>query len=263
MPTSLEALRHYLLDLDGTIYLGEALLPGAARLVAGLQQSGRRHLFLTNNPTRDAAGYAAKLKKLGIDATGDDILTSGEATARYLSGKTPFRSAHVVGTPSFEAELRAAGINTGAEAPDMVVIAFDTTLTYSKLEQACHLLRRGLPYFATNPDRVCPTAEGGIPDCGAIAAFLEAATGRSPEYIGKPSAIMVAMALEKLGTDDASLCAMVGDRLYTDMEMAHRAGITSILVLSGEATAADLEVAEHKPAYVFDSVRGLAEILGL
>jgi len=258
--SKLAELKYFLLDMDGTIYLGPSPIDGAPAFIRFLQDSGRKHLFFTNNPTRDAAQYSEKLAGMGIAATPGDILTSGEATARYLVTQTAFRRLFVLGMPSFEAELRRASLALVDEDPDAVVLAFDKTLTYAKLEKAALFLSDGLPYIATNPDKVCPTEYGYIPDCAATAALLEAATGRSPKFIGKPNAEMARMGMDKLGaTPEAT--AMVGDRLYTDMEMAYRSGITSILVLSGETKRDDLEAADPKPDYVFESVRELHEAI--
>lgn len=249
-------IRCFLLDMDGTIYLGPEPIDGASAFVAHLRDTGRPFLFFTNNPTRDAAAYVEKLRRMGIEAAPGDILTSGEATARYLATETEYRRLYVLGTPSFENELRAAGLEVTGTEVEAVVLSFDTTLTYEKLKTACLLLARGLPYIATNPDRLCPVEYGYIPDCGSIAALLEAATGRVPKYIGKPNAEMIRMGLLKLGADPAET-AMVGDRLYTDMEMAYRTDIKAVLVLSGETQRTDLEKAAHRPDFVFDSVMEL------
>lgn len=256
----LRQIENYLLDMDGTVYLGPRAIHGAAGFVRALREHGKRFLFFTNNPTKDASAYAAKLAGMGISVSPRDILTSGEATARYIAAQTPYQRVYAIGTPSFEAELRRAGLELNENKPDAVVLAFDTTLTYAKLERACLLLRAGLPYLATNPDRLCPTEYGYIPDCGATAALLEAATGRAPKYIGKPNAEMIAMGLEKLRARPENT-AMVGDRLYTDMEMAYRAGTASVLVLSGETTREQLDAAERKPDYVFESVAEITRAL--
>jgi HAD superfamily hydrolase (TIGR01450 family) len=253
-------LRHFLLDMDGTLYLGGRLLPGAEALLAYLRASGRSVLFLTNNPTRHGAEYSEKLRRLGIPAAAEEVLTAGAATVRYLRMHTPYRRVFALGTPSFEAELREAGIDPGAEAPEAVVLAFDTTLTYAKLERAALLLAQGLPYIATNPDRVCPTERGFIPDCGATAALLEAATGRRPKFIGKPDPELARLAMEKLGASPAST-AMVGDRLYTDLEMARLAGMTGILLLSGETQRAALEASGQRVDFVFEDAAALLEAL--
>lgn len=259
-PPSLSSIRHFLLDMDGTIYLGKNVIDGAPDFIRYLKASDRSFLFFTNNPSADAAQYSRKLERLGIEAAPSDILTSGEATTRYLADETSFRRVFVLGTPSFEAELKTAGFTLVNDNPDVVVLAFDNTLTYAKLEKACLFLRKGVPYIATNPDKVCPTDYGYIPDCGSMAALLEAATGRTPKFIGKPNPEMVQMGLRKLGATPQTT-AMVGDRLYTDMEMAYRADITSILVLSGETTKKDLERAERKPDWTFESVAALRQAL--
>ncbi|HNR29664.1 MAG TPA: HAD-IIA family hydrolase [Candidatus Hydrogenedentes bacterium] len=256
----LRRLRYFLLDMDGTVYLGPRPIPGAPEFIRHLRDSGRRRLFFTNNPTRDAAAYSEKLGRMGIEATPEDILTAGEATVRYLRTQTPYRKLYTVAPESFAAELEAAGFVLDDASPEAVVISFDTSLTYAKLERACLLLRQGLPYVATNPDKVCPTEYGFIPDCGAIAALIEAATGRTPKFIGKPDPEMARMGMAKIGAAPETT-AMVGDRLYTDMRMARAAGIASVLVLSGETTAADLEAAEDAPDFVFPSVRELHRAL--
>ena len=251
---ALGEIRHFLLDLDGTIYLGKNAIPGAAEFIRFLRGTGRPHLFFTNNSSKSAHEYADKLTAMGIPSAPNEILSSGEATARYLVSETPHRRVYAVGTPSFEAELRNAGIEVTDVRPDAVVIGFDSTLTYAKLERACLLLREGLPYFATNPDKVCPTEYGYIPDCGSIAALLREATGRTPEFVGKPNPAMVRMGMLKIGAAPETT-AMVGDRLYTDMQMAYNAGTTSVLVLSGETRPGDLDAAARMPDFVFDSVR--------
>ena len=256
----LRTLRYFLLDMDGTIYLGKNILPGAAQFVAYLRESGRPYLFFTNNPASDAEHYAHKLTTMGIAASPNDILTSGEATARYLAQETPYRKVFVIGTPSFESELTRAGLQLDEAEPEAVVLAFDKTLTYAKLEKANLLLRQGLPFIATNPDAVCPTDYGYIPDCGAIAALLQTASGRAPKYIGKPNPEMARMGMDKIGATVGD-SAMVGDRLYTDMAMAYRTGITSILVLSGETTERDLVTAPRVPDFAFANVGKLCEAL--
>lgn len=242
--------------MDGTIYLGPHVIAGAREFVEYLRASGRGYLFFTNNSSASAKQYATKLASMGIQASPSEILTSGEAMVRFLLHHTEHRRVFVVGTPSFEAEVDAAGLVRTEDKPDAVILAFDRSLTYAKLERACLLLRAGVPYYATNPDKVCPTECGYIPDCGSMAALLCEATGRMPQFIGKPHAEMVRMGLEKLGAAPEST-AMVGDRLYTDMQMAYDAHISSILVLSGETNQGDLAAAGRKPDYVFASVAEL------
>ncbi|MDZ4860610.1 MAG: HAD-IIA family hydrolase [Candidatus Hydrogenedentes bacterium] len=257
---ALRGVRHFLLDLDGTIYLGANLIPGAAEFIQYLRETDRKYLFFTNNSSKNAEEYAEKLARLGIPATPADILTSGEATVRYLLEQTTHRKLFVVGMPSFEEELTRAGFTLTEKGVDAVVLAFDRSLTYGKLERACLLLRENLPYFATNPDKVCPTDYGYIPDCGSIAALLHEASGRTPIYIGKPNPEMVRIGMEKLGGAIDST-AMIGDRLYTDMQMAYTAGIVSVLVLSGETKRENLGASAQQPHFVFDSVKGLRDAL--
>lgn len=257
---SLRARRAFLLDLDGTIYLGARAIEGAAEFVQFLRESGRKHLFFTNNSSTHARNYAEKLTRLGIPTSPAEVLTSGEATLRFLRNQTPYRRLYVVGTPAFEDEVTMSGFTIANADVDAVVLAFDRTLTYEKLERACNLLRQNVPYFATNPDRVCPTEQGYIPDCGSIAALLREATGREPRYIGKPNAEMVRAGMDLLGATP-DMTVMVGDRIYTDIQMAHNAGTLSVLVLSGETTAATAESADPKPDFVFPSVRELMHAL--
>jgi HAD superfamily hydrolase (TIGR01457 family) len=257
---ALARLRYVMLDMDGTVYLGDALLDGAADCIEYLRSTNRRVLFFTNNPSRDAKSYADKLSALGIPTTPDEVLTSGGATAKYLSTQTEYRRVFVIGTTSFENELTDAGLTIVDQAPDAVVLAFDTGLTYAKLEAATHFIRDGIPYIATNPDKVCPTERGPIPDCGATAALLYEATGHTPKYIGKPHPEMIQMGMTRLGADPA-VTAMVGDRLYTDVRMAHNAGIAAVLVLSGETQRADLPDAEDRPDLVIDNLAELQRTL--
>jgi HAD superfamily hydrolase (TIGR01457 family) len=253
MKTRLDDLKFFLLDMDGTIYLGSRVIPGAPEFIRFLRETGRKFLFFTNNPTSSARQYSDKLCGMGIDAAPADVLTSGEATVSFLLHETQYRRLCVLGTPSFESELAEAGFAVNDPEPEAVVLAFDKTLTYAKLERACLLLQKGLPYFATNPDRVCPTDYGYIPDCGAIAALIESATGRSPRFIGKPNKEMIDMGMLKLGANKEQT-AMVGDRLYTDMEMAFRSGVTPILVLSGESSQEDADQSGRRPDYIFKSI---------
>lgn len=253
-------IQAFLLDMDGTLYLGPHALPGAPEFIDTLRRTGRKHVYLTNNPSADAAYYAEKLRRMGIGAAPEEVFTAGAATVLHLARHTPFRRVFALGTPSFEEELRRAGITPDAKDPEAVVLAFDKTLTYAKLERACLLLREGLPYIATNPDKVCPTEYGYIPDCGAMAALLHEAAGRMPQFIGKPSPDFARLALEWLGVEAAD-AAMVGDRLYTDMEMARRADMTGILVLSGETSREDLANSDFQPDYVFEGAGELAMAL--
>lgn len=266
-------LAGFILDMDGTLYLGDTLLPGAAELLTLLEQRGIPYLYLTNNSARDAAAYASKLARLGLPASPERILTSGAATISWLRARDPYARLFILGTPTLRAEFAAAGFATippvderpDAEdelpAPDWVVLGFDQTLTYARLAQACTYIRRGTPWLATHPDINCPVPGGFIPDAGAIAAAIVAATSSSPTVvIGKPNPFIYWEALMRLGTP-AQATAMIGDRLYTDVAGARDAGLVSILVLSGETTRADLERAAVTPDLIFPSVQELAACL--
>ncbi len=250
----------FLLDMDGTLYLSDKLFDGVNEFLQRLGDSGRKFLFFTNNSSRDAAGYAEKLGRMGIAVEPSQIITSGEATVAYLIGVARVERAYVLGTPSFEAEMRAGGIALDDEQPQAVVLGFDLTLTYDKLKRACHFIRQGAPFIASHPDLTCPTSEGPVPDCGAISALVTAATGVEPVVIGKPHRHMVDAALNRLG-GTAAQTAIVGDRLYTDMEMGFRCGLRTVLVLSGETTEQDVARAGRKPDLVLPSVAGLIPLL--
>ena len=259
MKQPLRSIRAFLMDMDGTVYLGTRLLPGAKGFFRLLDRRGIPYLFFTNNSSRDRFLYRDKLAGMGLDVNADRIITSGEATALYITTRTPHRRLYVLGTPSLEEEFRRAGLVLAEENVDAVVLGFDTTLTYAKLERACHLLRGGAAFIATHPDNVCPTERGPVPDCGSMAALLRKATGVRPVVVGKPERRMVAMALKKLGPGyRARDVAIVGDRLYTDIRMGRRAGLTAILVLSGETKREELARTRDVPDYVFPSIRELA-----
>lgn len=233
--------RAFLIDMDGTLYLDERLLPGARELLHLLDRRGLPYLFVTNNSSRRAEDYRQRLARLGIEVARERILTSGDATIEFLLRATPHRSVYLVGTPGLELDFREAGLALDERDPDCVVVGFDTTLTYEKLEIACRHLRAGKPYFATHPDRTCITQRGLIPDIAAIIAACDAVTGRAPDRIlGKPHPEMVEVALRRLGST-AETTAIVGDQLDTDMTMAELSGLCSILVLSGETSQGALD----------------------
>jgi HAD superfamily hydrolase (TIGR01450 family) len=244
--------RALLIDMDGTLYLDEQLLPGARELLDLCDRRGLPYLFVTNNSSRRAEDYRQRLARLGVEVTREHILTSGDATIEYLLRSTPHRSAYVVGTAGLCADFTEAGIALDDRDPDCVVVGFDTTLTYDKLEIACRLLMAGKPYFATHPDRTCITQRGLIPDIAAIIAACQAVTGRAPDRIlGKPHREMVDVALRRLGST-AETTAIVGDQLDTDMTMAEVSGLCAVLVLTGETSRAALEAwpPERRPALV-------------
>ncbi len=261
MEASLAAVSCFLLDMDGTFNLGDRLLNGSLRFVDVLKQQGKDYLFLTNNSSRVASDYAAKMSRLGLPTQEGKVFTSGEATARYLLAQGHTRQLFVVGTPALADEFRRHGFEPAAEKPELVVLGFDTTLTYEKLWRLCDLVRAGMPYVATHPDFNCPTETGYMPDTGAMIAFVRASTGREPDLvIGKPNRTIVDMAGRKLNLPIERM-AMVGDRLYTDIALGQTSGITTVLVLCGEATRSDLERSSFRPDFVFDDLGGLADWL--
>jgi HAD superfamily hydrolase (TIGR01450 family) len=257
----LRRARAFLLDMDGTIYVGEKLVPGALALVATLRHLGRPFLFLTNNSAKGAGAYRERLGRLGIDATVADVMTSGDATIEFLVHTTRHRSVYLVGTPALEADFRAAGFDLDADDPDCVVVGYDMTLTFAKLERACTLLFRQKPYYATHPDKTCITPHGLIPDIAAIIAACEAVTGRTPKIIGKPFPEIVASALGRLGGVAASDAVMVGDQLDTDMTMARESGLLGALVMTGETTPGKLAAWPWRPDLVVPDAGALAALL--
>lgn len=250
----------YIFDLDGTIYLGNTLLPGAAELVRALRSAGRKLLFLSNNPTRTREEYRAKLSRLGVEAGLENILTSGYVMAEYLKAEARGAAVFAVGEPPLRAELKAAGLRL-TENPaqiEYVVAAFDRTFDYHKLNVAFQAIRRGARFVATNPDRTCPVPGGEIPDCAAVIGAIEGATGQKVEVVvGKPSPIMVSTALSVLQLP-AEECVIFGDRLETDIQMGTDGGISTALVLTGITSREQLERSELQPDYVLE---GMQEVL--
>ena len=258
----LRQLRHVVLDMDGTIHLGGRVFDYTPPFLALLGEMAIGYTFVTNNNTRSAAEYAARLEEMGIDADADTVYTSARATIEYLQEQRPsVRRLFVLGTASLCRELASAGFLMAGDAPgdepDAVVVGFDTSLRYERLCRAAWWISRGKPFVATHPDRVCPTNEPTVlPDCGSICACLSHATGRDPDVVlGKPDPRIVEGVMRRHGFR-ASQVAVVGDRLYTDMKMARHSGALAVLVLSGETTP---EEAEADPAAADLVVRDLAE----
>ncbi|MCD4752527.1 MAG: HAD-IIA family hydrolase [Anaerolineaceae bacterium] len=261
MTKPLNEIKCFLLDMDGTIYLGDHLLPGALDFLETLNAQGKKFMFLTNNSSKNPAQYVEKLARLGIDTTVDQVFTSGQATAIYLEQKSPGAKVYLVGTPGLEDEFRSHGFILTEDDPGYVVLGFDTTLTYEKLWKLCDFVRDGKPYIGTHPDDNCPTLTGFMPDIGAMMALVEVSTGRRPDVIvGKPNKFIVESAAAKVGVAVEEI-AMIGDRLYTDIALGSTAGITTLLVLSGETKASDVPDSPHKPAYIFENIGEVSEWL--
>ena len=250
---SLDGIKAVFLDLDGTIYLGSNLIEGAQSFLERLEEREIMRFFLSNNSSKSVSQYLEKLQALGIPATADEVLLSTHDLISWLAENGIGRS-YLVGTDGMREMLESAGVSTDSDEPQYVILGYDTEITYEKLSTASIHLHRGVPMVASHPDVVCPSPDGGLPDTGAYMDLFEATTGVRPEHIcGKPNAGMILHKVEELGLRPDQ-CAMVGDRLYTDIEMAERAGVHGVLVLSGEATMQDLEAAPQNPSIVVNSV---------
>jgi len=266
-PGDQNLLRHkrlFLLDMDGTLYLGDGLFPHSLPFLKAIRATGADYLFLTNNSSRGTLDYVKKLTGLGIPCEAEDFFTSTHAAIIYLRERHPGRKVYALGTASFRRQLSQAGIPvTDRLEPDIgvLLLGYDTELTYQKLIDACALITKGLPYLATNPDWVCPTATGYLPDCGALAQMLQHATGRLPHVLGKPQPDIALAAMAQKNCPPEH-CVLVGDRLYTDIACAKSAGITGVLVLSGESTAQTLEESPIQPDAVFQGVGDMLPLLG-
>ena len=261
--------RLFLLDMDGTLYLGDDVFDGAVDFIHSLSETGRNYIYLTNNSSRAGVDYITRLRRLGFPCEAENVFTSGMATGEYLNQNYPGAKVYLAGTRAFYRELKSYGIDlvndenghTDAFDVDVVVQGFDTELVYEKLDKAVHFLRRGAKFIAANPDWVCPMAAGEVlPDCGSICALLTASTGVEPEYIGKPNRNMIDVVSKMTGIPNENICA-VGDRLYTDIAVAKNAGSVSVCVLSGESSEADIEASDVKPDYVLQDVGEIAKIL--
>lgn len=267
MQMPLSRIRHVALDMDGTIYQGSTLFPCTVPFLARLTDLGIGYTFLTNNPSKSRGDYLAHLRHLGVPAEPSQIHTSTQASIEFLHTSHPtVRRLFALGTPSMAAEFEGAGFELVPDSPeaepDAVLVSFDLTLTYARLCRAAWWIHQGKPWIATNPDRVCPTDQPTVlVDCGAICAALETATGRTPTAVlGKPDPAMLAGILTQHRLRPDQL-AMVGDRLYTDLEMAHRAGAFGVLVLTGETRAGDVARAPRAPDLVVPSLAELGALL--
>lgn len=246
----------YIFDLDGTIYLGDQILPGATELLTMLRQEGRRIAFLSNNPTRTREQYSLKLHRLGIEVALNEVVNSSYVLVQWLLANAPGATLFVCGEAPLIGELEAAGFQLSEEAGliDFVVASFDRTFTYHKLQVAFDAIRAGARLIATNPDRFCPVPGGGEPDAAAIIAAIEACTATQCEInVGKPSPIM-ARTIGELIQVPPERCLMVGDRLMTDIAMGAAAGMATLLVLTGDSNRSDLATAPAQPTYIAETL---------
>ena len=255
-PESLKKKKLYLFDMDGTIYLDNSLFDGVIELLDYIKSTGGRYMFITNNSSKNAIDYVKKLNNLGIKANTEDFFTSTDATISYLL-KKQYKKIYTFGTKSFIKQLFYAGLPVTdkiCDNIDCLCMGFDTELTFKKLEDACILLNKGIDYIATNPDLVCPTWYGYVPDCGSISQILFNATKRKPKFIGKPEPAIIDEAIDKTNyTKEETI--VIGDRLYTDIAGGLNAGVSTIYVLSGEGTMEDIEKYNIHPDYIFENIK--------
>lgn len=255
--TDIKDIELFMLDMDGTLYLGEQVIKGAVEFIDRIKAKGARVMFFTNNASKDRSLYIEKLHRLGFNAEISEIVSSGDVTAAFLNNHRPGKKVYLMGTPACEKQFREAGVNLVpiGEKCDIVVVSFDTTLTYAKVENACTQIMNGAEFLSTHPDINCPTETGFIPDSGAMCAMVALSTGKEPRYFGKPYAETIEMVEEMTGLSRDKI-AMVGDRLYTDIALGKKNNFTAIMVLSGEGTMEDVNALpdELKPDYIFNSV---------
>lgn len=250
----------FILDLDGTFYLGNRLIDGSLAFIEKLKKTGREFMFFTNNSSRTAEDYIKKLSGMGLKITGNQIATSADVTINYLKKYYKDKTIYLLATPIVEKQFIDSGIKINENNADAVVVSFDKSLTYEKLSLACSLIRNGCSFIATHPDINCPTEDSFEPDCGSMCALISASTGVKPKYLGKPYRETVDFIVERTGYKLDEIM-FIGDRLYTDIATGYNRGASSLLVLSGETSAADLEKSDIKPDFVFENLGKVAEAL--
>ena len=263
---TLKDKKMFLLDMDGTIYIGNDLIPGAMDFLRTIEEQGKKRVFMTNNSSRNKFAYVEKLARLGIECSPEDIASSVNATACYLHSHKEGARIYLVGTESLKKELELEGFTVvpkdyRGNDVDCLLIGYDTELDYKKIEGACHYLCEGVDYYATNCDMRCPI-EGGryLPDCGSMCNMFEVATGRKPKYLGKPDRFIIDYIHDKWKVEYDDI-VVIGDRLYTDIAVGVNAGVDSICVLSGECTMEDINASTIKPSYIFNSIKDVYENL--
>ena len=254
----------YLLDMDGTLYLGDRLFPFTKDFLKAIRERGARYLFMTNNSSKSVSAYIQKLEKFGIEATKEDFMTSSQATAYYLKKHHWGKTLYVCGTQSLKEELMGEGfaVSDDIAKTQCIVMGFDTELNFQKLHDVSYLLltQPELPYIATNPDLVCPTEFGSVPDCGSVCQMICNATGKKPVVIGKPAALMPELAMDKWGVRPEETC-VIGDRIYTDVKSGLNARTNTVLVMSGETTYEILEQSPDKPHLVLADVGAFLSVI--
>lgn len=253
----------FLFDMDGTLYLGDNLFGFTKELLAQIKAKGKRYMFMTNNSSKSVSAYIEKLKRLGIESTKEDFITSSQATAYYLKKHHKSARLYVCGTKSLKQELMENGftVTENIDDVDCIVMGYDTELDYKKLWDVSYMLTtRNLPYIATNPDYVCPTEWGSVPDCGSVCDMIFNATGKRPLFIGKPEPLMPQLAMEQYGYKPQET-AVIGDRIYTDVKSGVNAGTLAVLVMSGETDVEILQKSDVKPDIVLSDASEILKTL--
>lgn len=258
MKEEMDRIKTFVLDMDGTIYLGNKLFGYTKQFLKSVEKEHKKYYFFTNNSSKDQETYIRKLECMGIKIKPQQMMISNHVAIEYLKEYYPGKTIYIVGTDLLKREFKKAGFLLTEENPDIVLLGFDTTLNYEKLKKACDYIRNGCIYFGMNPDWNCPAEDGKfLPDCGSMAKLIEASTGRFPEFFGKPSKYTLDYIIKETGNKPEEI-AIVGDQLYTDIAVADGSAVTSILVLSGESSLEDVEKSKIKPDYI---VENLMEIL--
>ncbi|MBU3186268.1 HAD-IIA family hydrolase [Clostridium estertheticum] len=256
----LKRVKCFILDLDGTVYLGDKILEGSINFLEELEKNNIKFKFFTNNSSKNAQVYIKRIKKMGYNLSDDKMLISNNVIVNYIKENIPEKKVFVLGTDYLKEDFRAANINVVTEDADVVVVGFDTSLVYENVSKACEFIRNGALFLGVNPDFNCPTEDGFIPDCGSICSMITASTGVVPEYFGKPTHHTLKYVLKDTGFHEEEI-AFVGDRLYTDIAIGKDNASVTILVLSGEAKLEDLLKSEIQPSLIFDSLGAVKNVL--
>lgn len=250
----------FLFDMDGTVYISNTIIDGTLELLSSISKKNAKYVFITNNPTKSVKDYIKKVKKMGITAKEDNFFTSVQASIQMIKEKFPNKLVYAQGTKSFIKGLRTAGLKVTEKFnkdAGLILVSFDSELTFKKMEETCKMLcQTDLPYYATNPDFCVNTPYGFVSDCGSMCFGYEKSTGKTPIYLGKPQPEMIYATMKKFNVSPEET-VVIGDRLYTDIASGINAGVDTICVLSGEATLEDIENSEHKPTFVFKSVKDI------
>ena len=261
---SLKTKKLWLLDMDGTVYLGNRIFDGTLEFLDNIVKTGGRYVFITNNSSKGIDDYIVKVRAMGIKADKDNFYTSVDAAAALIKEKFGNELIYAQGTRSFTDNLMREGLNITTEYDEhakCAIVGFDTELTAEKLSATCKTLLKDIPYYATNPDWVCPTEFGYIPDCGSMCFGIEKATGKAPVFIGKPSPLMIEEVIKKFGADKKDT-VVIGDRIYTDIAAGVNAGVDTVLVLSGETTVKICDESDIKPTFTIQNVKEINKIFG-